>query len=153
MPMTAMDQSSLYSLVYTSTASRPLAKSDLENILTSARKRNLQAQVTGLLLFTDGKFMQYLEGPKAGVLAIFEIIKTSSLHQDMIAISQQPLERREYGEWSMAFLADVDAHVLPRAVEDAPLIARLEASTTDTSTLAQTQLADFWKKPEIPSRS
>ena len=144
--MTAMDHSFLYSLVYTSTASRLLAKSDLENILSSARKRNLQAQVTGLLLFTDGKFMQYLEGPKAGVLSIFETIKSSSLHQDIIEISQQPLERREYGEWSMAFLADVDAHVLPRGMEDGPLMDRLEAAATSTSTLAQTQLADFWKK-------
>jgi hypothetical protein len=129
-----------------STASRPLAKSDLENILSSARTRNLQEQVTGLLLFTNGKFMQYLEGPKAGVLKIFEIIKTSGLHQDIIEISQQPLERREYGDWSMAFLADVDAHVLPRGMEDSPVMDRLEAATTTTSTLAQTQLADFWKK-------
>jgi hypothetical protein len=106
-------------LVYSSTAIRPLAKSDLENILSTARLRNLQEQVTGLLLFTNGKFTQYLEGPKAGVLAIFEIIKTSSLHQDIVEISRQPVERREYGDWSMAFLADVDAHVLPRAV-DAP---------------------------------
>ena len=118
--MTAIDPSPLFSLVYTSTASRPLAKSDLENILSSARTRNLQEQVTGLLLFTEGKFMQYLEGPKAGVLKIFEIIKTSSLHQDIVEISRQPMERRAYGDWSMAFLADVDAHDLLCAMDDAP---------------------------------
>ena len=80
----------------------------------------MQEQVTGLLLFREGKFMQYLEGPKAGVLKIFEIIKTSSLHQDILEISIQPVERREYGDWSMAFLADVDAHDLLRAIDDAP---------------------------------
>ncbi len=149
--MTATDKTALYSLVYRSTARRPLAKSDLENILGSARKTNLEAHVTGLLLFTDGKFMQYLEGPKAGVLAIFEIIKKSSLHHAIIDISQRPLASREYGDWSMAFLADVDAHVLPRGLEDGPLMDRLEAETTDTSTPARTQLADFWKKHQIPS--
>lgn len=146
MTMIAADPSSLFSLVYTSTASRPLAKSDLENILGSARTRNLQEQVTGLLLFTDGKFMQYLEGPSAGVLKIFDIVKKSSLHQDIVEISRQSVERREYGDWSMAFLADVDAHVVPSAMDDALLIDRLEAATSTTSTLAQTQLADFWKK-------
>ena len=127
MPMTTTDPSSHYSLVYTSTASRPLAKSDLENILSTARKRNLEEHVTGLLLFTEGKFMQYLEGPKDGVFKIFDIIKKSSLHVEIHEISRQTLEIREYGDWSMAFLADVDAHVLPRASEDAPLIAGLEA--------------------------
>lgn len=145
MPITAIDPSSLCSLVYTSTASRPLTKSDLENILNQARARNLEEQVTGLLLFTHGKFMQYLEGPKAGVLKIFDIIKTSSLHQDIVETSRQPLERREYGDWSMAFLADVDAHVLPHTIEDASLIDGLEADTTDKSTLGHTQMADFWK--------
>ncbi len=106
----------------------------------------MNEQVTGLLLFIDGKFMQYLEGPKAGVLKVFDLIKIASLHRDIVEISQQPLERREYGDWSMAFLADVDAHVVPRAMADAPLIDRLDAETTDASTLAQTQLADFWKK-------
>lgn len=133
-------------MVYSSTASRPLAKSDLDNILRDARARNLQEQVTGLLLFTNGKFMQYLEGPKASILKIFDIIKKSIAHQDIVEISQQPLERREYADWSMAFLADVDAHVLPHAKENASLIDGLEADTTDTSTLAHTQMADFWKK-------
>ena len=89
--------------------------------------------MTGLLLFTDGKFMQYLEGPKAGVLSIFETIKSSSLHQDIVEISLQPLERREYGDWSMAFLADIDAHVLPLAIDDddGPLIDRLEAASAE----------------------
>lgn len=146
MPMTALDPSSLFSLVYTSTASRPLAKSDLDTILRVARTRNFEEQVTGLLLFIDGKFMQYLEGPKAGVLKIFDLIQGASLHQDIVEISRQPLKRREYGDWSMAFLADVDARVLPCSIDDSPLIDRLNAETTDTSTLAQTQLADFWKK-------
>lgn len=119
MPMTAEDKSSLYSLVYSSTAIRPLAKSDLDYILNAARTRNLQEQVTGLLLFVDGKFTQYLEGPKASVLSIFEIIKKSRWHHEVVEISQQPLGRREYGDWSMAFLADVDAHVFPPAVDDA----------------------------------
>jgi hypothetical protein len=147
MPTTAIDPSSLYSLVYTSTASRPLAKGDLENILSSARKRNLEEGVTGLLLFTEGKFMQYLEGPQAGVLKIFDIIKTSGLHKDITEVSRQPLGRREYGDWSMAFLADVDAHALPRSGEDAALIHGLEAQATDASSAAHDQMSEFWKKP------
>ena len=135
MPMTAVDPSSLCSLFYTSTASRPLSKSDLENILMNARKTNLQEQVTGLLLFTEGKFLQYLEGPHSGVLKVFDIIKKSKLHQEITEVSQKPLGRREYGDWSMAFLADVDADCSQRAVEDGdvPLTGGLAADITNTS--------------------
>ena len=146
MTNTPADPSALYSLVYTSTASRPLAKSDLEYILTNARKRNLEEDVTGLLLFTDGKFMQYLEGPKSGVLKIFESIKKSKLHEKIVETSRQPIVAREYGDWSMAFLADVDAHSLARTEADAPLADSLEAETTDVASAAHAQLADFWKK-------
>jgi hypothetical protein len=148
MSMTAVETSPLYSLVYTSTASRPLSKIDLEHILDEARKRNLEEQVTGLLLFTDGKFMQYLEGPETSVLKIFDIIQKSSLHREIVEVSRQPVAVREYGDWSMAFLEDIDAHSSTSDSEDAPLLRTLEAETTDASTAAHTQLTDFWKKPE-----
>ena len=147
MTMTSVKESAIYSLVYTSTASRPLAKSDLEHILDNARKRNLEEHVTGLLLFTEGKFMQYLEGPQSGVLKIFDIIKKSSLHGQITEVSRQTAGAREYGEWSMAFLADVDAHSLPHGSDDAQLLHGLEAETTDASSTAHAQLAEFWKKP------
>ncbi len=147
MTLTPVEPSALYSLVYRSTASRPLAKSDLERILNIARKTNLQEHVTGLLLFTEGRFMQYLEGPQSGVLKIFESIKKSSLHHQIVEVSRQSVSSREYGDWSMAFLADTDAHELPRASEDAALLGALEAEATDDSSKAHTQLAEFWKNP------
>ncbi len=136
----------LYSLVYTSTASRPLAKSDLERILDNARRRNAQEQVTGLLLFTHGNFMQYLEGPQGGVATIFELIKKSSLHSHIIEVSSKSIAKREYGDWSMAFLADVDAESLPPASQDASLIRALEDKKAEISTPAHEQLAEFWNK-------
>jgi Sensors of blue-light using FAD len=147
MNMTPVEPSALISLVYRSTASRPLAKRDLEHILDSARKRNLEEQVTGLLLFTDGKFIQYLEGPQIGVLKIFDIIKNSSLHGEITEVSRQSVDCREYGDWSMAFLADIDAHLLPGSGNDAQLIHTLEAETSDASSAGKTQLAEFWNKP------
>ncbi len=147
MPTTVVEPSPLYCLVYTSTATRPLAKSDLEHILSEARKRNLQEQVTGLLLFTEGKFMQYLEGPQSGVLKIFDLIKQSSLHGQITEVSRQEVGKREYGGWSMAFLADVDAHSLAVGSEDAALRRGLDAETAADSSPANVQLAEFWKKP------
>lgn len=147
MTTTSAENLDLYSLVYTSTASRPLSKGDLERILNNARRRNLEERVTGLLLFSDGNFMQYLEGPESGVLKIFELIKKSSLHAQIIEVSRKGIAVREYGDWSMAFLADVDAQALPTASQDASLIRALEEQTTAASTPAHTQLAEFWNKP------
>lgn len=147
MPVTTLESPDLYSLVYTSTASRPLSTSDLERILTTARRKNLEEQVTGLLLFNEGQFMQYLEGPKTGVIKIFELICKSSVHEQILEVSRQSLTVREYGDWSMAFLADVNPESLPLASEDASLRRHLEAPTGADSTAAHGQLAEFWKKP------
>ena len=43
----------LYSLVYVSTATRLLAMDDIDRLLEKARQRNLDQDVTGVLLYSD----------------------------------------------------------------------------------------------------
>ena len=69
------------------------------------------------------------------------------MHEQITEVSRQSVDTREYGDWSMAFLADVDAHSLSRDSKDAVLVNTLEAETADVCSAAHTQLAEFWKKP------
>ena len=56
----------LYSLVYVSTATRLLAMEDIGRLLEKARQRNLDQDVTGVLLYSDGNFMSALKAPPQG---------------------------------------------------------------------------------------
>lgn len=57
----------LQSLVYVSTASHHLSDAEISHLLGRARARNAHELVTGVLLYSHGNFMQYLEGPRAGM--------------------------------------------------------------------------------------
>ena len=47
--------------------------------------------------------MQVLEGPARGLARVYESIKFDSLHFGMIDLVREPIEVREFPEWSMAF--------------------------------------------------
>ena len=93
----------LISIIYTSSAVRLLKESDLETLLMKARKRNDEFGITGLLLYCDGNFMQYIEGHEVGLLKIYDIIKHDPLHHRLIELANQLIPEREFADWSMAY--------------------------------------------------
>jgi len=93
----------LLSIVYTSSAVRLLHDSDLQTLLDKARKRNNEFSITGLLLYCDGNFMQYIEGPRDGLLKVYDIILRDPLHHQIIELANQPVVARDFSEWSMAY--------------------------------------------------
>lgn len=93
---------SLWSIGYVSVAPRPLSRRELDGILDASRTANADADVTGLLLHCDGSFLQVIEGPHAGVRQIFERIRRSPLHCDIQQLFEEPIEAREFGDWTMA---------------------------------------------------
>jgi hypothetical protein len=58
----------VYYLVYVSAAVTWFSEAELRALLTGARFRNENADITGMLLYKDGNFMQALEGSEAAVL-------------------------------------------------------------------------------------
>lgn len=94
----------LCQLVYTSSASdRYVDRSGLEDILKSARKNNALNGVTGLLLFRDGSFVQFLEGPVEAVEEIFDRIQEDDRHRGVIVVLRRPIEHRDFRDWKMGF--------------------------------------------------
>lgn len=93
---------SLESLVYVSSAVQPVNEAQLLHLLERARSRNKRCNVTGLLLFDAGNFMQYIEGPHAGLSEVYERIKRDNLHTGIIELSREQKSHRAFGDWAMA---------------------------------------------------
>lgn len=53
----------LQTIAYVSSATRLFAEQQLESVQNEARGSNLENDITGVLLYSDGNFMQCLEGP------------------------------------------------------------------------------------------
>jgi hypothetical protein len=103
----------LHSITYTSVASYALSKADIEHLLCSARRRNLEEHITGVLLYAEGRFMQYLEGPQAGLEVVMTNINDSPLHHHVDVRAMQAIESREYEAWSMAYVTPEDPGLSP----------------------------------------
>ncbi len=116
---------SVYNLVYMSESRMgPTTAASLQavdDILAVARDRNASVDVTGALLFTEGRFVQVLEGDRDTVHEVFGRIGGDPRHADVEILSAQYSDRRRFKEWSMAFVGDNE--LLRDKFADAPLAA------------------------------
>jgi len=91
---------------------------EIERILRSARRHNPARNVTGALLYSDGCFAQVLEGRRADVEHIFEIIQCDDRHADVTIMHLHPVEERSFPDWSMAFAGIDGASAAPTVAGD-----------------------------------
>ncbi len=94
---------SLHTLVYISLATKPMTDTDLTDLLASCRSKNRKLEVTGLLLYRDGFFMQALEGEENVLDTLFRTIKRDQRHSDVLLVYKEAVDERSFAEWSMGF--------------------------------------------------
>jgi Sensors of blue-light using FAD len=95
--------SNLQSIVYVSTALPGLSTEQLEELLITARERNLEMGVTGVLLFSGTEFMQCFEGSEQGVQDVYARIRASRQHHDICELMNGPVLRRGFKDWQMGY--------------------------------------------------
>jgi hypothetical protein len=88
-------------MVYRSRSVAPLSDYDLYELVEAAQSRNHAESVTGLMLYDDGRFYQWLEGPPDSVARIMRSIKGDHRHTDIEILSDKPAAARQFGDWSM----------------------------------------------------
>lgn len=93
----------MLSLIYVSSSVREMDAEELLGILKVSRENNVEKDVTGLLLYKGGNFMQALEGPDDVVMALYEKIKKDPRHKDVSIISTEQIQKRQFPAWEMAF--------------------------------------------------
>jgi hypothetical protein len=93
----------VFSLVYSSTTDHDWSQDELVGLLEWSRLWNATYGVTGLLLYRDCAFMQFLEGDEPTVRQLFANIRADRRHQDVDLMWTNDTERRRFLDWSMAF--------------------------------------------------
>jgi hypothetical protein len=99
--------SSLYRLVYTSFRKPNCDEKEIENILDSCKKNNPNRNITGVLLHSDKRFIQYIEGSKDEVQELYELIKDDPRHTSVNQRNFEPIDERIFPSWEMGY-KDVD---------------------------------------------
>ncbi|MBK1719365.1 BLUF domain-containing protein [Thiocystis violacea] len=93
----------LIHLIYVSSAREDLSEAELDKILASSVRHNKPQSVTGMLLYSNGSFMQVLEGDAVAVDEVFSRIRDDPRHTAVFVIERAPISERNFDRWSMGF--------------------------------------------------
>lgn len=127
------DASRLESLVYFSTAVATPSVQQLDHMLLRARERNTFQGVTGVLVYSEGTFVQYLEGPRRGLDTVLHHIRRDPLHHSLFEVYREPIESREFAEWQMAFAPTLLSGLVKHFPVSDQLAKRLRATKDSLS--------------------
>lgn len=74
----------------------------INEILDTAQLTNPENSVTGLLMYSNTYFLQYIEGPIINVNRLYQKIKVDFRHRNCMIISTGFLDERIFPSWQMA---------------------------------------------------
>ena len=96
----------LVELLYCSISVAPqLTNVDIAQILASARRRNLAEDITGMLIYHRGEFVQILEGRKKSVENLYEkFIDADPRHTRIYKEQENTISHRRFNKCSMGFV-------------------------------------------------
>ncbi len=90
-------------LVYVSYSSKPMFEEDLRHILEVSSRDNAKANITGMLLYLQGRFIQILEGSKNDIEKLYDKIIQDPRHKNPQIILEGRVVKRNFSNWNMGF--------------------------------------------------
>lgn len=91
----------LVRLLYASRAADGVDSEALIAIMKKSKANNPKLGVTGVLCFSDGIFMQALEGGRGAVNALYNRIAADPRHRDVVLLDYAEIAERRFASWSM----------------------------------------------------
>lgn len=123
----------MHQLIYQSEARAGLSHEDVFRIVEQSARNNPSADITGFLLFREGRFLQLIEGPLMALEMLLAQLAQDERHRAVEVLSRVPIARRSFPRWRMrrvgvngdplgeleeALRSQGDGQPLPQAVRD-----------------------------------
>ena len=83
---------------------------DFTNILNTARKDNPARDITGMLFYDQGKFIQIIEGEKQELDKLMDILNSDVRHKNIQVLINAAVPQRELKDWNMEAF-DISSHI------------------------------------------
>ena len=129
----------LVRLMYASRATASLSDADLAAILKASREHNPAEGITGLLCFSEGVFVQVLEGGRNAVNARYKRIVEDGRHRDVVLLGYEEIVERAFPGWTMG---QVNLHRLNPAL----LLKYSEAGRLDPYTMSGAAMGALFRE-------
>jgi methylmalonyl-CoA mutase cobalamin-binding subunit len=97
----AGDPRGLANLIYRSEATQNFDSGRFDQIMDVAVARNAREGLTGTLVYDQGRFMQWLEGPQEALDRVLGSIRVDSRHTGLEVLRARPIRERAFSDWRM----------------------------------------------------
>jgi len=114
-------------LLYISDATHPMSRAQLEAIRETSVRNNIHLDITGVLFYSAGHFVQLLEGDMSTIHRMFEKIAADARHENVKLLVLRPAEKRVFEQWEMGLL-DMDQQSKARQRDLVELVRLAEAA-------------------------
>ena len=92
---------SLISLIYASRSTECFHEHEIPELLQHGRIANARQEITGMLLYIAGSFLQLLEGPPETVDAVVGKIRLDKRHAQLTVIARESIPERTFEGWTL----------------------------------------------------
>ena len=137
----------LYQLVYTSARNAKCDENEITSIVAACQRNNPGKDITGVLLYSDNRFLQYLEGDVNEIRKLFELIQKDPRHSGVMERAFGPITERRFPSWHMGY-KNVDkelAYHTNISKADQQVFAEMIEGKSDYSDRAYRDLSLFFK--------
>jgi hypothetical protein len=90
-------------IVYVSTAVKLMHQNQLLDILHNSRQHNAALNISGVLLYSEGTFIQVLEGRDSVIDALYSRIEADQRHKNITKLIDEPITEKSFAQWLMGF--------------------------------------------------
>jgi hypothetical protein len=92
-------------IIYVSTAVKLMKDEELSVLLKVSRQNNQTNNITGMLLYGEGSFIQVLEGTSNDIESTYAVIQADNRHINVTRILSGKLHARNFADWKMGFMS------------------------------------------------
>jgi len=90
----------------------------LSDIISVSRKHNPQSQITGIISYREGQYLQIIEGPYVEVDKLMAKIAADPRHEDLWVFLDAPIVTRNFYNWTVSVFNFIDQSALFNAFID-----------------------------------
>lgn len=92
-------------VLYSSIAREGLGSDEVFSIIETASRLNPQRDITGFLIFRDGRFLQLVEGPGRQLDRLIDDLLGDPRHHSLEVLERRDVQARSFPNWRMKRLS------------------------------------------------
>jgi hypothetical protein len=135
-------------LVYVSARKQNCTEEEIQKILMSCKTNNATIDITGVLLYSDTHFIQYLEGEYKQIIGLYDRIKLDARHKNAVLVSSSQINERSFPSWQMGakrFDNDTIHFLTDVSFTDKVVFNNILTGKSEDGSKAQVLLKKFFK--------